>query len=129
MVGPVPVQAVSPAAVQGALSKLKPGEVSGIIEADKRFYILKLDELKPAQKADFKRDRKKVEDIYKMQQAKNPQALLQELQAKAQVNVVDPRYQDINDMFKPKGELPTFGEGAATPDGAAPAPAASEGSK
>ena len=71
------------------------------------------------------KDRKKIEDTYKMTQAKQPEEILQQLREKAVINVVDPKYTDLNDMFKPQAKLPEFGaQGAQTGKaGGAQAPA------
>lgn len=112
-VSPLPWQAISPAEVAEALRTLKPGSVSAPISSQGRWYIVKLESITPAQKADFDRDRQKIEEMYKASQAKAGPELLQELLSKANVNIVDPKYADLNEKFKPKSALPQFGTGGA----------------
>ncbi|MCE5218568.1 peptidyl-prolyl cis-trans isomerase [bacterium] len=112
-VSPLPWQAISPAEVAEALRTLKPGSVSAPITSQGRWYIVKLESITPAQKADFDRDRQKIEEMYKASQAKAGPELLQELLSKANVNIVDPKYADLNEKFKPKSALPQFGTGGA----------------
>ncbi len=128
MGGKVPETArerVAPDAVRQALAQLKPGQVSAPFAGEEgRWIIVKLDQTKAAMEADFTRDRKKIEETFKEQQAKQPQELLAELREKSVVNVVEPRYADMNEMFRPKAALPQFGgkaPGAKGAPGATPA--------
>jgi foldase protein PrsA len=128
-VQPVAREQIYPPAIRTAVLALKKGGVSAPVEADKRFYVLKLDNIKAAKKADLTADRKQIEEVFKMRQAKDYQALLQELRQKATINVVDPKYADVNDQFKPKPEVPQFGaeSGKGGPAGTAIPPPAGAG--
>jgi len=135
---PMPEESIYPPTVRDALSKLAVGKISSPIEADGQWYILKLNGKTAAEQADFKRDRKDIEEAFKASKAKNPQDLLTEIREKAVVNIVDPKYQDLNDQFKPAPAMPEFGakspagdakaKGAAAP-GKAEAPKAATPAK
>lgn len=103
---------VYPESVQATLRALSPGQVSDPVEGDGRWYVVRLDRVNPAQEPNFERDRERVEEAVKGQRAKQPQELLMELRETAVVNVVDPRYADVNEAFRPRPTLPEFG---ATP--------------
>ena len=109
----VMMEHVYPESVQAALRALAPAQVSDPVEGDGRWYVVRLDRVQPAQEADFARDRARIEEAVKGQRAKQPQELLMELRETAVVNVVDPRYAEINDVFRPAPTLPEFG---ATPE-------------
>ncbi len=120
-----PQQAIYPPQVREALASMEVGKVSKPIEAEGRWYIVKLNSKKAAEQADFKRDRAKIEEGYKSMRAKSLQQLLTEIRETADVSVIDPKYQDVADVFQKKPELPEFGaKGAEEPkdekgDGAA----------
>lgn len=103
---------VYPESVQAVLRELSPGQVSDPVEGDGRWYVVRLDRVNPAQEPDFDRDRERIEEAVRAQHARQPQELLMELRETAVVNVVDPRYAEVNEMFRPRPELPEFG---ATP--------------
>lgn len=108
-----------PPAVKDALLTLEVGKVSDPISAEGRWYIVKLDGKEAEQKPDLKRDRKEIEEMFRLTEAKQPTELLAEIREKAVVNIVDPKYADLNDMFRPEPELPDFGT-KAPPAGAEP---------
>lgn len=125
-----PITRIEPQPVATAIKAMEEGELSEPIQVDKYWYILKLEKKTPPQKADFKRDRKKVEEYYKASQAKQPQELLAELRTKANITILDPRYQDLNELLKPKTtKLPQFGAGPqpASPAGGEAQPAETTG--
>lgn len=121
-VPPMPKQYIGPPEVAKALEGLKPGQIAGPITAEGRFYIVRLDAITPAEKADFNKDRAKIEERYKLEKAKQPADLLAELKQKAVINIIDPKYKFLQEQFKPKAALPSFGEkGGAAGQGQAPA--------
>ncbi len=125
-VPPLAREQIYPAQIKDVVIALKPGTVSDPIDVDGRFYLVKLDKIVPAREADFKTDRAKIEEQYKLQNAKNPQQVLTELREKASVKIIDPKYADLQEMFAPKADLPSFGEsgpqsGPATPPAGQPA--------
>lgn len=121
-VPPMPKQYIGPPEVVKALEGLKPGAVSNVISAEGRFYIVRLDAVTPAEKADFAKDRAKIEERFKLEKAKQPVDVLNELKQKAVINIIDPKYKFLQEQFKPKAALPNFGEkGGAPAQGTAPA--------
>jgi parvulin-like peptidyl-prolyl isomerase len=118
----MPRQYIGPPEVEKALEGLKPGAVSAPFTAEGQFYIVRLDGTTAAEKADFTKDRAKIEERFKLEQAKQPADILNELKQKAVINIIDPKYKFLEEQFKPKAALPSFGEkGGAPAAGQAPA--------
>lgn len=118
----VPKEQLYPPQLSEALLALKPGQISEPKQLDGRWHILKLEKVLPARAASMDKDRKKIEDAFKQSQAKDPQALLTEIREKATVKIIDPKYEDLAEMFQPKGALPQFGQGGAEGQGGTPPP-------
>jgi foldase protein PrsA len=125
----MPVDRISQPEIQAAARQLKPGEVSKPVAAGKAFYIFKLEDRKPSEKADFQKMHADVEKQYRLRAAKQPQDLLAEVSKNAVVQVLDPDLSAVQKMFMPAEKLPTFGgekapgTGGPTKPGEAPAPA------
>ncbi len=105
----MPIDNVMPPEVRAALRKMKVGEISKPIQVLGNWYIVKLEDRKPAEKAVFEKVKREVERAYKARLAKNPGDLLRELVNKAVVQVLDPDLADVQKQFMPKGKLPSFG--------------------
>ena len=119
---PMPREQIFPPNVAQTLATMKPGEISEPFAVEERWYIVKLVEVLPAAEASLEKDRDKIEEAFKSRQAKDPQQLLSELREKATVNIVDPKYADLNEMFTPKANIPSFGpDGQGAPAEGAPA--------
>jgi parvulin-like peptidyl-prolyl isomerase len=114
-VPPMPKQYIGPPEVAKALEGLKPGQIAGPIAAEGRYYIVRLDAITPAEKSDFNKDRAKIEERYKLEKAKRPDEVLSELRQKAVINIIDPKYKFLQEQFKPKPALPSFGEKGGAP--------------
>lgn len=118
---PAPASQIMPEAVRAAVLALKPGQVSAPLQVEERWYLLRLDGVQPAQTKDFVKDRKSIEELYRQANAKQPADLLSELLQKTTINVVDPKYADLNEHFRPQAKLPEFGaKGATTGKGKLP---------
>ena len=124
----MPLERVYPEAVQALLGGMKAGQMSDPVDVGGRWYIIKLEKIDPEKRLTLSTDRDEIEKVFKLQSAKQGAQLVEELRQKASVTVIDPKYKDIQDMFSPKEELPSFG--GPTQDGAgAQPPAAPEAGK
>lgn len=120
---PMPREQIFPPTVAQTLAGMKAGQISEPFAVEERWYIVKLIEVLPASEASLEKDRARIEEAFKSRQAKDPQQLLSELREKATVNIVDPKYADLNEMFTPKADIPSFGpEGKGAPSGGEAAP-------
>ena len=118
----MPIDKIPQPDIQAAVRALKPGEITKPIAMQKNFVIFKLEEIKPAEKADFQKQHAEIEKQFKARQAKSPQDLLAEVSKNAVVQVVDPDLTAVQKMFMPAEKLPSFGgeKGAPTKGGEAP---------
>lgn len=126
---------VQPEALRKAISGLQVGQTSQPIKADDTWYIVKLEQRNAADKADYDKVKDQVREGYMMTHAKQVQEIIEGLRKTARVNILLPKYQEMNRMFGPPQALPSFGEGQkpgapgagqqpATPVTPAPAPPA-----
>jgi foldase protein PrsA len=127
----VPIDKIPEPEIQAAIRAMKPGDISKPVVMQKNFVIFKLEEIKPAEKADFQKQHADIEKQFKARSAKSPQDLLAEVSKNAVVQVIDPDLSSVQKMFMPAEKLPSFGgeKGAPTKGGEAPtteAPAAPE---
>ncbi|MGC9319629.1 MAG: foldase protein PrsA [Armatimonadota bacterium] len=104
--------------IREAAETLPVGEVSEPIDTDGQYYIIKVRDRQPAREASWPEDRERVLEDYKASQAKPPQEILQEQVKKTKVNVLDPRFNELNEAYTPvPTEVPQFGaeeQGAPT---------------
>ncbi|MEN6642635.1 MAG: peptidyl-prolyl cis-trans isomerase [Armatimonadia bacterium] len=124
-----PITQVMPEGLRGIVANMTVGQISQPIKADSQWYIVKLDAKNPAEKADFSNPKikERVKEQYVLQNARQVQDIIEEARNTARVQILDPKYKDMEKMFgKPQQALPSFGEqrpeGAKAP-AAAPAPA------
>ena len=110
--GKVPVERIIPVAVRTAIEKMAVGKITGPLSAEGNWYLIKLDARHEAKHATLEEVRGDVEEQYTLRQAKSEQELMTELRKNAQVTVIDPEYQVLNEYFRPEPtSLPTFGAG------------------
>lgn len=109
----MPTDRLMPPEVQAAVRRMQVGQVSTPIKVGESYYIVKLENRKPAEKAVFEKVRAEVERQFRLQNAKPVEALLKELADQASVQVLDPQLAEVQKQFLPKTKLPSFGgEGA-----------------
>lgn len=127
------VATVMPQALRGALAGLQVGQISQPIKADQQWYIIKVEAKNAAEAPVYDKVKDKVQEAYMYTHAKPIQDLIETLRKDAKVQILDPKFSEMQKMFGPQQALPSFGEGgkgapapAAAPagQGAAPAPAA-----
>ncbi len=110
--GKVPVERITPVAVRAAIEKMAVGKLIGPLSAEGNWYLIKLDARHQAKQATFEEVKDVVEEQYTVRHAKSEQDLMNELRKSAQVTVIDPKYQSLNEFFRPEPtSLPTFGAG------------------
>ncbi len=122
----MPISRIEPF-LRGAATSLPVGDVSDPIEANGSWYIIKVRDRQQAREASFETDRERIEQAYKRANANSVADILKEQMKKTNVNIVDPRFQQLNEVYTvAPDEVPQFGaEGGATPapttpEGAAP---------
>lgn len=115
----MPIEQLAPPAVQAAAKALQVGKISHPLKVGGSYYIIELNDRKPAEKADYDKIQDEVKTAYDASQAEPTDALLKQLSDKAVVQIVDPDMASVQKQFMPKAKLPTFGnEGKKTPAGA-----------
>jgi len=126
-----PLAALMPPELKAPASTLEVGTVSKPLKVGEgelaQWYIIKVEDRKPPEEATLETARKDVERDYKRLKAKQPAELLSELRQTAQVSIYAPEFQDLNELFRPQQELPSFGgqgpQGGGTAGGGPRAPA------
>lgn len=119
--GEEPIEQVMPEALRPVVARLAPGEISSPIKVDENWYIIRVEEKKAAQKADYAKVKDMVRQHYMDTHGKSPQDILAELRKTAKVSILDPRYQRLGEAFNPPQQLPTFGSGEKKAESRAPA--------
>ncbi len=126
--GKVRVEEITPIAVRAVLERLEVGKISAPISAEGNWYLIKLEARHEAKQATFEEVKAEVEEQYTLRHAKSEQELMNDLRKSAQVTVIDPQYQSLNEFFRPEpSSLPTFGAGEKPKAGKAPESEAAKG--
>lgn len=118
--GEEPVERVMPEALRPVVARLSPGEISSPVKVDDNWYIIRVEEKKAAQKADYAKVKDMVRQHYMDTHGKPPQDILAELRKTAKVSILDQRYQRLGEAFNPPQQLPTFGSGEKKVGGETP---------
>ncbi len=106
----MPLERVTPEAIRKAAAELAIGQISAPIAGEGQWYIIKIDQRQPARKASWQKDKDRVKRDYEAANAKPLGQLLQDAVKKADVQIVDPRFQALNEIYTPVPEkIPTFG--------------------
>ena len=63
--------------------------------------MIKLEARHEAKQATFEEVKAEVEEQYTLRHAKSEQELMNDLRKSAQVTVIDPQYQSLNEFFRP----------------------------
>lgn len=116
----MPIDAINDDTVKQIATSLPVGEVSDPVQIGESWIIFKVRDRQPAREATFESDRERIEEQYEMAHANSLQEILEEQLKKTNVNVVDPRFQDLNAEYSGvPDEIPQFGaegaEGGAMP--------------
>lgn len=121
----MPISQIPIPEIQEAARTLPIGEVSEPIagpegpEGEQQWFIIKVRERKEAREASWEADKERVAEQYEMQNARAPRDILQEQMGKTRVQITDPRFQELGEIYTPvPSEIPEFG--AEGPEGAAP---------
>jgi len=123
-----PLERVMPQPIRVAANKLAVGEVSDPIPAEGQWYIVKLDDRKPAREAGWEKDKDRVKRDYEGAHAKPLRSLLDDAIEKSNVQIVDPRFQELNEIYMPvPTDMPEFGPAGAKKEPAEEAPANATG--
>ncbi len=121
----MPVDRIQSPEVRAIVTTLPIGKVSGALRVtlgeQEQWYILRVDDRKPARKGDFAQDREQIERDYKSVNAKPLPEILKAQAAQSNVVIIDPRFQSLNEAYSSVSpDLPSFG-GATPPAGGEPA--------
>jgi len=112
----MPIEQIPVPAIRESAQSLPIGDVSKPMEAEGQWYIMKVRDRKAARQASFTEDREVIEQQYQLQNARPLQEILKEQIAQANVRVVDPRLQELNEVYTPvPSEMPQFGTGEGPP--------------
>ena len=121
----MPISQMPIPSLQEAAQTLPVGEVSDPIagpegpNGEQQWFIVKVRDRKEAREATWEADRERIEEQYQLQNARAPRDILQEQMGKTRVQITDPRFQQLNEMYTPvPTEIPEFG--AEGTEGAAP---------
>lgn len=118
----MPIDQIPIPAIREAAQSLPIGKVSDPIPAEGQWYIMMVRDRKPAREASFTADRQVIEEQYQLQHARPLQEILKEQIAKANVRVLHPLLQDLNEIYTPvPTEMPQFGTENAQPGTEGPA--------
>jgi len=113
-------------AIREAARTLPIGQVSDPIPAEGQWYIIKVRDRKPAREGSFELDRKLIEEQYQLANARPLQEILKEQIRKSNITIVDPRFQELNELYTAvPAQIPEFG--AQTPAGGGAAPSQDQG--
>ncbi len=116
--GEMPIRQMTPVSVRETVRTLSIGEISKPVEIQENWYILKLEGHKDAHEPSYDEITEEVKEAYMQQHATSEQELVKEICKTGQVNIVDPKYYELNEFFRPEpsGSLPTFGAGDTPAD-------------
>lgn len=120
----MPIEQIGQPQIQQIARELPVGEVSEPIEIGGSWVILRVRDRTEARAASFERDREQIEEHYKMAHANDLEEILAEQIQKTNINIVDPRYHALNQLYtRTPDEIPQFGidgghegHGHATPE-------------
>jgi len=120
-----PIDRIGQPEIKQVAQNLPVGEVSDPVQIGESWVIFKVRDRKEGREASFETDRERIEEQYKMSNANSLSDILKDQMKKTNVNIVDPRFQELNaDYAGMPEEIPQFGaEGAngdatPVPDGA-----------
>ena len=106
----MPIVAIPVLEIQEAVETLPIGEVSDPIFAEGQWYIIRVRDRQDERQIEWEADRERILEAYQMANARNLQEILQEQIEQSRVNIVDPRFQALNEIYTPvPAEIPRFG--------------------
>jgi parvulin-like peptidyl-prolyl isomerase len=100
---------VQPEGLAATVTALKVHEVGQPVQAENMWWILRLEQRTPAQKADYEQVKGQVRDHYVQTHAKPVNELIEGLRGGSQIKIADPRYQKLEAMFAPPPAGPPAG--------------------
>ena len=111
--------------IRQAAQSLPIGQASGPITAEGQWYIIMVRDRKPARPGSWEEDHELIKEQYELANARPLQDILQEQIRSSNIAIVDPRFQDLNEVYTAApSEMPQFGvEGPAAVGGQGGAPA------
>ncbi len=112
-----PIDDLWPMELRNASKTAAVGDIVGPIETDQGWYIVEIEERKPAEKATFETAREQVVQEYKGARAPSPEALVMQLRQEALVKIVVPDFQELSQLYAGPQQLPEFGEGSEQREG------------
>jgi len=106
----MPLERITPEAMRKAAAELEIGKISVPMAAEGQWYIIKVDQRKPAREASWEQDKDRVKRDYEATSATPLGQLLQDAMNNADVQIVDPQFQELNEIYTPVPEkMPEFG--------------------
>lgn len=113
----IPLPAIRVEAIQKAAATVPVGKASKPIPVQGQWYLIKVDGRKPARAPSWEKDKEAVKRRYEGEHAKTGDALFREALKDAKVQIVDPRFQELNEVYTPLPDnLPEFGAEKTRPE-------------
>ncbi len=105
-----PIERIPVPAIREAAGSVPVGEVSEPFEVNGNWYLIKVRDRQPAREATYERDKDAVRRLYEREHHQPLQDVLTQQLEKTRVQVLDPRFQHLNEQFTPvPSEVPEFG--------------------
>ena len=119
----MPVDRIQSPEVRQLVTTLPIGEISGALRVtlgeNEQWYILRVDDRKPARHGDFEQDKAQIERDFKGVNAKQIPEILKAQAEQSNVVVIDPRFQKLNEYYSSVStDIPSFGGDQQPADGA-----------
>jgi foldase protein PrsA len=113
----IPLTAIRVEAVRKAAATVPVGKVSAPIPLEGQWYLIKVDDRKPARAPSWDKDKEAVKRRYEDAHAKTQEAVFREALKDSKVQIVDPRFQELNEIYTPLPEkMPEFGAEKTRPE-------------
>lgn len=108
----MPIDAIPITEVREIVRTLPIGEVSDPIPAEGQWYIVTVRDRQDERQIEWDADRDRILEAYQMAHAGDFREILREQIQKTRVNILDPRFQGLSEVYTPiPDELPQFGIG------------------
>ncbi len=118
-----PIAAIPVPEIAEAAETVEVGGISEPFEAGGQWYIIRVRDRQEERQIEWEADRDQILEAYQMANARSLQEILSEQIEQTNVNIVDPRFQGLAEVYTAMpSDIPGFGveEGMPMPEGAVP---------
>lgn len=106
----MPIDAIPVPEIREVARVLPVNEVSDPISVEGQWYIITVRDRQDEREIEWEADREQIAEAYSMANARSLQEILQEQIAKSRVNIMDPRFQALSEVYTPTPtDIPQFG--------------------